>query len=725
VTSRALRILGAAVLLLALAAPAGRAAETPDRIPDQAVYDYAEVLDDGTETGAEQVSSFLEDFAAADVIVVTEVGAGITAEQARGRAAALSTALGVGEDSRGGGLLLLLVVDAEGCHGRIEMAADEAFDGVVDGTGRDAIVDEAIVPLQACNADAAVLTSLGRLLTAVTAAGPPPIGGSGGVSAGPPFPDPVTDVAVYDHAGVFDPATIASAESTIDAIENRTGAEIVVYTQVVGFGGSEEQTRANARALMDQWGVGRLGFDDGLVILFDLDDTLLHGQVQLFAGPGYEAAYLSNAERQAIFENDMLPRLRAEDLDGALLIALQRIDVNATPEHAATLARARQLDAAVGLIGAPIAFLGIAGWAMWSWWRFGRDPVYLDDPSIHIPAPPPELTAASATLVLEGRSSRRSLTTALLDLASRGLLRFREESSLLGLRKKVGIETQPPAGDEMTEAQRARNARRPTSSAEQYVLTRLRAIGDDGESGYIEPGDLLKFGASVETFNNRLEAHVVSKGWFKEQPRKVTQRWGLRGGIAMALGGAGIWAGFQLPSNGLLLVGVALLLAGVAMLLMARSMPAVTMPGAMIRAMLAAYRRTLDKTMAQARSMQQVVDEAHLDWLDTPDQAVVWGLALGLQERVEAVLERSMEDIRDGVATGATYLPAWYSSGSGGSSTSLGGGGGLFSSGSLPNFGGMMGALGTIGNSPSSSGSGGGFGGGGSGGGGGGAGGGF
>ena len=66
----------------------------------------------------------------------------------------------------------------------------------------------------------------------------------------------------------------------------------------------------------------------------------------------------------------------------------------------------------------------------------------------------------------------------------------------------------------------------------------------------------------------------------------------------------------------------------------------------MIRAMLAAYRRTLQKTMAQARSMQQVVDEAGLDWLETPDQAVVWGTALGLQGEIEEVLKRSLEDVR-------------------------------------------------------------------------------
>ena len=44
--------------------------------------------------------------------------------------------------------------------------------------------------------------------------------------------------------------------------------------------------------------------------------------------------------------------------------------------------------------------------------------------------------------------------------------------------------------------------------------------------------------------------------------------------------------------------------------------------------------------------MQQVVDEAGLKWLDTPDQAVVWGTALGLQSEIEGVLSRSLEDVK-------------------------------------------------------------------------------
>jgi hypothetical protein len=134
--------------------------------------------------------------------------------------------------------------------------------------------------------------------------------------------------------------------------------------------------------------------------------------------------------------------------------------------------------------------------------------------------------------------------------------------------------------------------------------------------------------------------------------------------------------------------------------------------------------------MAQARSMDQVVVEARLPWLETPDQAAVWAVALGLQDDVQKVLERSVEDVSAGqVASGAVWAPVWYSGGGSGTGGSGGFGGfapGLMAASAVPDFGGMMSAIGTIGNSPSSSGSGsGGFSGGSSGGGGGGSGGGF
>jgi hypothetical protein len=162
-------------------------------------------------------------------------------------------------------------------------------------------------------------------------------------------------------------------------------------------------------------------------------------------------------------------------------------------------------------------------------------------------------------------------------------------------------------------------------------------------------------------------------------------------------------------------------------------MPQRTMAGAMAYAMLAAYRRTLQKTLAQSRSMDEVIAAKTVPWLVTPDQAVVWGVAFGLHKEVEDVLQRSLEDVQRGSAPVTPYFPIWYwgtsdfSGAGGGAGGAAGFAPGVFSSSVVPDFGGMMSALGTIGNSPSSSGSGGsgGFSGGGSGGGGGGAGGGF
>ena len=543
--------------------------------------------------------------------------------------------------------------------------------------------------------------------------------------AGPPFPDPVAGRYVYDQAGVFRADTIATVQAKIQEIRDRTGAEIVVYTQVVGPVVTEAQAERHAQALMDQWGVGRRGFDDGLVILFDLDSTRIHGQVQLYAGPGYRAAFLSNGERQSIFDNDMLPKLKAADLDGALLVAIDRVDDNATPEHAATLNRARVVNAVIGLVGAPLALLLLIAWPLLHWLRFGRDPEYIDDPSIFMPAPPPDLTAATGALVFDGHSSRHTLTTALLDLASRDEIAFRPEVHALR-RDKMGIEIRTPnTGD----ARIALNRRKPISPAETYARSSLAALAERDDEGVpmVDSTQLLNFGPRVGTFDEQLELYATKKGWFRQTPKSATNRWFAQGTIEIIGGGALVLVGYNLPSDGILLIGGAVIASGIITLLLARGMPARTLAGATIRAMLAAYRRTLQKTFEMSRSMDQVVASKALPWLETPDQAVVWGVALGLRKDVEDVLERTASDIRGGrTDPSVQYLPAWY--GSRGWSVAGGGGGGggiapgLFSGSAIPNFGSMMGAIGTIGNSQSSSG---GYGGGGSGGGGGGAGGGF
>ena len=167
-------------------------------------------------------------------------------------------------------------------------------------------------------------------------------------------------------------------------------------------------------------------------------------------------------------------------------------------------------------------------------------------------------------------------------------------------------------------------------------------------------------------------------------------------------------AGF-LPSGGLTLVALAVIVAGIATLILAPAMPARTLAGAMLRAMLAAYRRSLEKTIALSRSLDAAVEGARLPWLEAPDQLLVWGTALGLQDELDALLARAVEDVNSGaVPAGSTYLPVWYATSaaasSGGSGSGSTGGltspvSGLMSASAIPNFGAMFAVLGTIGDS--------------------------
>jgi hypothetical protein len=402
---------------------------------------------------------------------------------------------------------------------------------------------------------------------------------------------------------------------------------------------------------------------------------------------------------------------------------MERIDASATAEHARNLQLARQVDAVAGLIVAPLLLVGLVAWAGWSWLRYGRDPIYLDDDSILMPAPPPGLSPAAAAVIVDGRSRRHALTTAMVDLAARGEISFRASEDDPS---EMSIDITVP---DQRDVRLTRNRRQPLGEAEQYALAELKRLG--GAIRTIDPEEVPKFAKSVGGFNDRLDDAVAARGWFSESPGDSTDRWSRRAAVVLIGGVAGAFFGIRLPSSGLLLVGAAAITGAVAMFIIARTMPQRTMEGARMFAQLAAYRRTLQKTLEASRTMDQVVSSGVLPWVETPDQAVVWSYALGLHEEAEEVLERSMEDVRTGGASPTrTYFPLWYSLGERSGARISGGAraptAGLFSSGVVPDFTAMTSALSSIGSAPSSSGGGGGgFSGGSSGGGGGGAGGGF
>jgi uncharacterized membrane protein YgcG len=523
--------------------------------------------------------------------------------------------------------------------------------------------------------------------------------------AGPPYPDAVTGQRVYDNALIFSPETISTAASIITGIEARTGAQVAVYTQVKPESDTLDLANDDARALMDQWGVGRKGFDDGLVILFDMQGNLRHGQVSLYAGAGYRAAFLSDSERQTIFDEEMKPLLVDGDLDGGLLAGLRAVDANATPDHAATLERGRQINA-LAVVGALLVGLLLALVAFLRWLRHGRDPVYLDDKSILMPAPPEGLTPAMATVLLADRTTTRAVTAGLVDLAAQGAIAFKQERRQIKDNPvHAGITFLGPGSMQLADPER---------ELLDGIVERSKSFGD-----YISAARLYRLSDHFDAFGKQLERAAVTRGWLTEAPGAVMLRWGLIGGLELALAiGAGIlW--LVLSASALFVLTASLALAGVVTLILSSFMPARTRQGAMLYAMLTAYKRTLALTMTQSKSMVEVVEKHALPWVTTPDAAMVWGVAFGLDKEVELVLSRTLADGSDEATddkdaqSSTTWYPSWWTMGlhSSGSHGGHGGQGGsvafssasagLFSSSPIPDPGSIIAALGSMASPPS------------------------
>ena len=437
------------------------------------------------------------------------------------------------------------------------------------------------------------------------------------------------------------------------------------------------------------------------------------------------------------------------------------------------------------VIGA-VAFLVIAGWAAFGWLRKGRDPKYTDDPSVLLPAPPPAMTAATAT-VIAGGDERTAVLTALLDLASRDELEFVAEGRD-GRRDRVGIRF---TGGESTDPRVRLNRRNPIGEAESWLLGEMKAwraskrrtpggteefspemmaagmqmfgallgagmqSADDDDSfaaraarehgmagtssmdigalaaaytaktgkafpeGTLKRFELMgqvqramqdpaavaadpdKYLAMLEAGNGRsltpqereeahrqiaewaagvqqpdpdkdylaaadarhlqatflfgtlLQRYAQRHGWVGGLPIVANLKWALLGAAEVVVGVLVAGLGNQAAIEPVRWLGYGIIAGGVATFLIARSMPALSKDGAMMKAQLAAYRRTLQSTFAQTSSLDQAVG-GRLPWLETPDQAMVWGVALGLRKDIEALLARSAG------APATAFRPGWY-----------------------------------------------------------------
>ncbi len=552
------------------------------------------------------------------------------------------------------------------------------------------------------------------------------------LAAGPPFPDPVEDQAVYDEAGMLSPAAVERIEALIDEMEAEAGAEMVVYTQHAPDI-SEDRNLENARALVDQWGIGRSGFDDGVVLMIGLDPDPGESRVSLFGGSGFINSYASEDQLQAMIDDVFVPAAIAGDREGAIVETVEAVTRTTSPEVRAELERSRQINAAIGLIGAPLAIVGTLGWAWMKWRREGDDPDLADSESVLMAGPPAEMTPALATVVRQGRADQHTINTTLVELAGSGRISFENLDRV----KEIKSDDDPDPLTDPAIVVHADGDRPPLGEPQEQAWKKVQRLG--GSDGRLTRSSLWQVNEELGSVKQALEKQAVRIGWLARLPGPSIGRMvGIGVGVAL-VGGGIIWAGIAIPMSGAVMLGAAGVLGGIGIIGFGTAMSQRTETGAYVDAMLTAYRRTLRKTMEQARSMGEVVEDPEVAKLaDTPDKAVVWGLALGLRDEVSALLARGLAEQRSTTgSTAGAYYPLWLgstSSGEGWSAASLAGGAGgvsmgsgsAFSDSAVPDIGGMFNALGSVGSSPpsssSSSSGGGGFGGGGGGGGGGGSG---
>ena len=551
------------------------------------------------------------------------------------------------------------------------------------------------------------------------------------LAAGPPFPDPVEDQAVYDEAGMLSAAAIDQIEGLIDAMEAEVGAEMVVYTQHAPDI-SEDRNFENARALVDQWGIGRAGFDDGVVLMIALDPDPGESRVSLFGGSGFVNSYASEEQLQAIVDDVFVPLAVSGQREQAIVDTVRAVTETTSPEVRAELERSRQINAALGVIGAPLALIGAIGWAWWTWRREGDDPDLVDSPSILMAGPPAEMTPALATVIRQGRATQHTINTTLTELAGSGRITFENLDHVAGSRS----DDEPDPLTDPAIVVHGSDGRTPLGDPQEEAWHKIQRLA--GSDNRLTRTSLWRVNDELGTVKRALEQQAVRIGWLERMPGPSIGRMvGIGIGVAV-IGGGLVFAGIAIPMSGLVLLGGALILGGLAIVGFGTAMSQRTDAGAYVDAMLTAYRRTLRKTMEQARSMGEVVENPEVATLaDTPDKAVVWGLALGLHDEVSSLIARGLAEQR--TATGSTagaYYPMWLGSsssdGDGWSAASMAAGGATIGSGSafsdsaVPDIGGMFSALGSVGATPASSSSsssgGGGFGGGGGGGGGGGSG---
>jgi uncharacterized protein len=143
----------------------------------------------------------------------------------------------------------------------------------------------------------------------------------------PARPDPPR--LVNDMAGIFTAAEVESLERTLVGFNDSTSNQIAIVTleSLEGYPASELAFRIG-----ETWGVGKKGFDNGVVILLKPKRGNERGDVFIATGYGLEGA-IPDAVCKRIVENEMLPEFRKGDYYSGIVKATEVLMALASGEY--------------------------------------------------------------------------------------------------------------------------------------------------------------------------------------------------------------------------------------------------------------------------------------------------------------------------------------------------------------------------------------------------------
>lgn len=163
---------------------------------------------------------------------------------------------------------------------------------------------------------------------------------------------------VNDYAGLLSSAQRAALEDSLVAFDRATSTQIAVVTvnDLEGADPAEYATK-----LLTQWGVGRKGKDNGVVVLLKPRNQYGGGEVFIATGYGVEGA-LPDILCGRIIDNAMMPALRSGDYYEALNRGTAAIRAAIRGEYTADAVAHKDFDwpgAAFGLIVMIFVMIGV------------------------------------------------------------------------------------------------------------------------------------------------------------------------------------------------------------------------------------------------------------------------------------------------------------------------------------------------------------------------------